>query len=140
MFKDTTRYRVQKTALEWRVQLSQQAYEVLRAGVTEWPGTSPLNKEHRPGIFRCEGCVAPLYSSEDKFESGTGWPSFTRPINPRAVLTRLDLALLLPRTEVHCANCGGHLGHMFPDGPPPTGQRWCMNGVAMSFQPGPTRV
>ena len=140
MFKDSTRYPVQKTSIEWRVQLSQQAYEVLRSGSTEFPGTSPLNREHRPGVFRCEGCAAALYSSEDKYDSGTGWPSFTRPIGPRAVLTRLDLSLILPRTEVHCANCGGHLGHVFPDGPPPTGQRYCMNGVALRFQPGPTRA
>ena len=118
---------------EWRRRLSPQQYAVLRGHSTERPGSSPLDREHRRGTFHCAGCHQPLFSSTTKFESGTGWPSFFRAL-PRAVGTRVDRSLMMARTEVHCARCGGHLGHVFPDGPPPTGQRYCMNGVAMTFR------
>jgi len=121
------------TDAEWRRRLNPQQYAVLRGLATERPGSSPLDREHRRGTFACAGCGQPLFSSTTKFESGTGWPSFFRPL-PRAVGTRTDRGLGVARTEVHCARCGGHLGHVFPDGPPPTGQRYCMNGVAMSFR------
>jgi peptide-methionine (R)-S-oxide reductase len=108
---------------------------VLRHEATETPYTSPLNNEHRTGIFSCKGCALPLYSSKTKFESGTGWPSFWAPL-PNAVKTRNDGSLGMTRTEVHCGRCGGHLGHVFDDGPKPTGLRYCMNGAAMNFTPG----
>ena len=120
---------------EWRERLSDQAYYVLREHGTERAGTSPLNNEHREGVFHCAGCGHPLFSSAAKYESGTGWPSFWEPLNETAVGTSTDYKLIYPRTEVHCANCGGHLGHVFEDGPQPTGLRYCMNGVAMEFRP-----
>lgn len=120
------------TDAEWRKRLSPLAYKVLRKHATEHPFTSPLNKEHRAGIFKCAGCGQALFSSKTKFDSGTGWPSFWAPL-PRAIGTSRDMSLLYPRIEVHCARCGGHLGHVFDDGPPPTGKRYCMNGVALSF-------
>ncbi len=119
---------------QWRKKLSPWAYKVLRQEATERPYSSPLNDEHRAGIFACAGCTQKLFSSKTKFDSGTGWPSFWAPL-PRAVGTSRDFALGYPRTEVHCARCGGHLGHVFDDGPKPTGKRYCMNGVALSFQP-----
>ena len=119
---------------QWRQRLSAEAYGVLRRHNTERPGSSPLDREHRRGTFVCAGCGHRLFSSNTKFNSGTGWPSFWRPL-PGAVGTTTDRAMLMERTEVHCANCGGHLGHVFDDGPPPTGLRYCMNGVAMRFQP-----
>jgi peptide-methionine (R)-S-oxide reductase len=127
-------FEIQKTDSEWRGLLTKAQYEVLRLHRTEAPGSSPLNREKRKGAFNCAGCALPLFASETKYESGTGWPSFYRPL-PSAVGTRTDYALLLPRTEVHCARCGGHLGHVFADGPPPTGQRYCMNGDALTFVP-----
>ena len=118
---------------EWKKRLSPQAYQVLRHEGTEYPGSSPLNKEHRKGRFLCAGCDLPLFSSETKFESGTGWPSFWKPL-ANAVGTREDNSLLFKRTEVHCRRCGGHLGHVFDDGPRPTGKRFCMNGLALKFR------
>ena len=128
-------FRVVKSDAEWKRILAPPTYQVLRQAATERPFSSPLNDEHRQGVFRCAGCNWPLYSSKDKFESGTGWPSFIRPINAQAVGYTRDNSLLMQRTAVHCANCGGHLGHVFDDGPAPTGKRFCMNGVAMKFQP-----
>ena len=128
------RFEVEKTAAQWRAQLSPDAFDVLRQEGTEAPGTSPLLAEHRRGDFACDGCDLPVFASATKFESGTGWPSFYAPL-PRAVETRTDLSLGLPRTEVHCRRCGGHLGHVFDDGPRPTGLRYCMNGVALRFHP-----
>lgn len=124
---------------EWRRRLSPLAYDVLRRQATEHPFTSPLNKEHRDGLFYCAGCDQRLFSSRTKFDSGTGWPSFWMAL-PKAVGTSRDLKLGYPRTEVHCARCGGHLGHMFDDGPRPTGKRYCMNGVALRFAPASGRT
>jgi peptide-methionine (R)-S-oxide reductase len=118
----------------WRRLLKPAAYNVLRHQGTERPFTSRLNSEHRAGSFACAGCDLPVFLSETKFESGTGWPSFYKPL-PDAVATSSDRMLLVQRTEVHCRRCGGHLGHVFEDGPPPTGLRYCMNGVAMTFTP-----
>ncbi|WP_198377063.1 peptide-methionine (R)-S-oxide reductase MsrB [Neoroseomonas rubea] len=125
---------VAKTEAEWRAALSPEAFRVLREHGTERPGTSPLNAEKRPGTFACAGCGAPLFDAAAKYESGTGWPSFFAPIEG-AVATRTDRSFFMTRTEVHCAACGGHLGHVFPDGPAPTGQRFCMNGVSLAFRP-----
>jgi peptide-methionine (R)-S-oxide reductase len=125
---------VTKTDAEWRAQLTKEQYEVLRKHGTERAGTSPLNAEKRKGTFLCAGCQAELFSSDTKFESGTGWPSFYAPL-PNAVGTSTDKSYFMTRTEVHCARCGGHLGHVFDDGPKPTGLRYCMNGVAMTFRP-----
>ena len=119
---------------EWKKQLSTGAFAVLREHGTERAFTSPLNREKRPGTFLCAGCGQALFSSKDKFESGTGWPSFTEPLRG-AVETETDDSHGMVRTEVHCARCGGHLGHVFEDGPRPTGERFCMNGVALQFQP-----
>ena len=119
---------------EWRRRLSAEQFRVLREEGTERPRSSPLNSEHRAGTFQCAGCRLPVFRSQDKFESGTGWPSFTRAIAAN-VRTKQDNSLFSSRTEVHCRRCGGHLGHVFDDGPQPTGQRWCMNGVAMRFVP-----
>lgn len=119
---------------EWRARLDAEQYAVLRHEGTERPYTSPLNHEKRAGIFACAGCGQPVFRSDTKFDSRTGWPSFWTPIE-KAVGERTDRSLGMVRTEVHCANCGGHLGHVFPDGPPPTGLRYCINGVALTFQP-----
>ena|SRR5579884_490927 len=119
---------------EWREQLSEDRYHVLREHGTERAGSSPLNREKRRGTFVCAGCGQPLFSSDTKFESGTGWPSFWAPLDA-AVATRTDQTHFMTRTEVHCARCGGHLGHVFPDGPRPTGLRYCMNGLALDFDP-----
>jgi peptide-methionine (R)-S-oxide reductase len=127
-------FEVTKTDAEWKKLLSPAAYDVLRHEGTEAPYSSPLNKEHRKGVFACAGCGLDLYSSETKFDSKTGWPSFWKPL-PNAIGTSEDHKLFMARTEVHCRRCGGHLGHVFKDGPPPTGLRYCMNGVAMTFKP-----
>ena len=119
---------------EWRKRLNAAEFDVLREEGTERPGTSPLNNEKRPGVFVCAGCDLPLFTSAMKFESGTGWPSFFTSI-PGAFGTGTDHKLFLPRTEYHCVRCGGHHGHIFDDGPRPTGQRWCNNGVALKFIP-----
>ena len=119
---------------EWRKRLTPAQYNVLRNHGTERAGSSPLNNEHRKGIFACAGCDLPLFSSETKFHSGTGWPSFYQPL-PGAVGTKSDRSFFMTRTEVHCSRCLGHLGHVFEDGPPPTGLRYCMNGVALKFEP-----
>ena len=128
------RFRVMKTDAQWKQQLGAQRFHILREAGTEYPFSSPLNAEHRRGTFLCAGCAQPLFSSTTKFDSGTGWPSFYRAL-PRAVVTRADRSLLMERTEVLCSNCGGHLGHVFPDGPKPTGLRYCMNGVSLKFEP-----
>ena len=125
---------VQKKDEDWRQTLTPEQFHVLREHGTERPGTSPLNAEKRSGTFACAGCGQPLFSSDTKFESGTGWPSFFAPLEG-AVETKSDRSLFMTRTEVHCAKCGGHLGHVFPDGPRPTGERYCMNGVALRFEP-----
>ena len=123
----------QKNEDDWRHCLSPEQFRVLRQHGTERPGSSPLNYEKRSGIFSCAGCGQPLFSSDTKFESGTGWPSFWQPL-PGAIETSVDNSHFMTRVEVHCASCHGHLGHVFPDGPAPTGQRYCMNGVSLTFQ------
>jgi peptide-methionine (R)-S-oxide reductase len=122
-----------KTDAQWQTELTPEQYKVLREHGTEMRGSSPLNNEKGPGTFRCAGCGKPLFDAETKFESGTGWPSFWAPL-PGAVDTQADRSYGMTRTEVHCADCGGHLGHVFPDGPQPTGERYCMNGVALKFE------
>ena len=129
-------FEVVKTEDEWRRLLSPAAFSVLRQHDTERPGSSPLNGEHRAGVYRCAGCDLPLFESRAKFESGTGWPSFSSAIEG-AIGTSIDRSLLESRIEVHCRRCGGHLGHVFDDGPPPTGKRYCMNGAALTFSPAP---
>jgi peptide-methionine (R)-S-oxide reductase len=119
---------------DWRNQLSAEEFYVLRKHGTERAWTSPLNKEHGAGTFQCAGCGTPLFDSATKFDSGTGWPSFYAPLED-AVGTSTDRTLVMKRTEVHCGRCGGHLGHVFEDGPAPTGLRYCMNGVALNFEP-----
>jgi peptide-methionine (R)-S-oxide reductase len=131
------KFEITKSADEWKRILSPAAYDVLREHGTERAGTSPLNAEKREGLFHCAGCDLPVYSSETKFESGTGWPSFWAPI-PHAVTSSTDRKFFMTRTEIHCRRCGGHLGHVFDDGPAPTGKRYCMNGVAMTFKPATT--
>jgi peptide-methionine (R)-S-oxide reductase len=130
-----TKYEVTFSDADWRKKLSPPAYAVLRQASTEQPFSSKLNDEHASGTFACGGCALPLFSSKTKFDSHTGWPSFYAPL-PKAVLTKTDFEIGVPRTEVHCRRCGGHLGHVFDDGPPPTGKRYCMNGVAMTFAAG----
>ena len=125
-------YEFTRTDAEWQKLLKPDQYRVLRHAGTETPYTSPLNKEKRAGVFTCAGCALPLFSSKTKFESGTGWPSFWQPME-KAVVEESDTTLFMKRTEVLCRRCGGHLGHVFDDGPKPTGLRYCMNGVAMNF-------
>ncbi|MEL6552573.1 MAG: peptide-methionine (R)-S-oxide reductase MsrB [Cyanobacteria bacterium J06621_11] len=125
-------FEITKTEAEWREILSPEAYAVLREEATERPRSSPLDKTYTAGTYSCAGCDLPLFSSETKFDSGTGWPSFYAPLE-NAVATSTDRSFLMTRTEVHCRRCGGHLGHVFNDGPQPTGKRYCMNGIAMTF-------
>jgi peptide-methionine (R)-S-oxide reductase len=127
-------FEVTRTEAEWRALLDDKQFAVLRQEDTEYPGSSPLLHEKRKGNFTCAGCDLPVYSSETKFESGTGWPSFREAL-PNAVALKVDDTLFMTRTEVHCRRCGGHLGHVFDDGPPPTGKRHCINGVALNFKP-----
>jgi len=126
-------FAVTHTEAEWRKLLTASQYDVLRDAGTETPYSSPLNDEHRHGVFSCAGCALDLYSSDTKFDSGTGWPSFWKPLD-NAVLERSDATFGMARTEVLCSQCGGHLGHVFDDGPQPTGLRYCMNGAAMAFR------
>lgn len=128
-------FEVVKTDAEWRAQLTPEQYRVLREHGTERAGTSPLDKEYGQGAYRCAGCDLPLFSSQTKFDSRTGWPSFSAPLDG-AVGTSADRSFFMVRTEVHCRRCGGHLGHVFDDGPRPTGLRYCMNGAALTLVPG----
>jgi len=130
----TTDFPIQRSEAEWRAALDPMAFRVLREHATERPGTSPLNAEKRAGVFHCAGCGTPLFESHTKFESGTGWPSFSSRIEGN-VGEMEDNSFFMRRTEVHCAACGGHLGHVFPDGPAPTGLRYCINGAALEFKP-----
>ena len=128
-------YPVSLSEAEWRKKLTREEFRILREAGTERPYSSPLNDEKRAGVFVCAGCGNWLYSSKTKYDSRTGWPSFWAPIDKGAVKTSTDFKIGYPRTEVHCADCGGHLGHIFGDGPEPTGDRHCINGVAMDFRP-----
>ena len=134
MTAQKNQYEVQKTEQEWKETLSPEAFKVLRKHGTERAGTSPLDKVYDEGTYVCAGCGQPLFSSDTKFNSGTGWPSFYKPLE-EAIDTTVDRSLFMTRTEVHCSRCGGHLGHVFGDGPKPTGQRYCMNGVSLEFVP-----
>ena len=125
--------KVVKTDDEWRKLLAPAAYRVLRQEDTERAFVNPLHENHVPGIYCCAGCDLPLFSSEHKYDSHTGWPSFWQPIDPRVIESRTDFKLFVPRTEIHCARCEGHQGHVFKDGPKPTGLRYCINGVALKF-------
>jgi peptide-methionine (R)-S-oxide reductase len=126
--------RVVKTEAEWQQQLSAEQYRILRRHGTERAFSSPLEKADEPGLYHCAGCHAALFSSSTKYHSGSGWPSFYQTFDC-AIATSMDFRLIVPRTEIHCAQCGGHLGHVFKDGPPPTGQRYCVNGTALTFVP-----
>ncbi len=127
--------KVTKSDEEWKKLLSSAAYRVLRHEDTERAYTSPLHENHQAGLYHCAGCDLPAYSSEHKFDSGTGWPSFWQPVDPKVVETRTDSRFFMTRVEVHCARCGGHQGHVFEDGPKPTGLRYCINGVSLKFVP-----
>lgn len=133
---ETKRFPVEKSDKEWRELLTPEQYGVLRGHGTEAPGSCALLQEHRVGTFQCAGCAQPLFATGRKFESGTGWPSFFEPAAD-AIETTVDRSFGMSRTEVHCGRCGGHLGHVFEDGPPPTGLRYCINGVALAFEPAP---
>ncbi|TRD11258.1 peptide-methionine (R)-S-oxide reductase MsrB [Erythrobacter insulae] len=128
-------FRIRKTEAQWRRQLTQSEFRILREAGTERAWTSPLNDEKRKGTYKCAGCGNAIYSSAHKYDSRSGWPAFYKAIDSGAVETSVDYKIGYPRTEVHCADCGGHLGHIFGDGPKPTGKRHCINGVAMDFVP-----
>ena len=128
------KFEVSKTEQEWKAILTPEQFNVLRKHGTERAGTSPLDKQYGEGTYQCSGCGQPLFTSDTKYDSGTGWPSFFQPIEG-AIETSVDRTLFMTRTEVHCRRCGGHLGHVFADGPKPTGQRYCMNGVSLKFEP-----
>jgi peptide-methionine (R)-S-oxide reductase len=130
----TKHFEVEHTDAQWRAMLTRDQYAVLRQSATETAFSSPLDAEKRAGTYACAGCDLDLFSSKTKFDSGTGWPSFYRPL-PNAIETQEDHSMFMDRTEVHCRRCGGHLGHVFDDGPPPTGLRYCINGVALKFRP-----
>jgi peptide-methionine (R)-S-oxide reductase len=134
MTKTPETFEISKTEREWQTLLSPEQYKVLRQHGTERAGSSPLDKEYGAGQYVCAGCGLPLFSSATKFNSGTGWPSFYQPLD-NAVATTVDRSFFMTRTEVHCRRCGGHLGHVFDDGPAPTGKRYCMNGVSLKFEP-----
>jgi peptide-methionine (R)-S-oxide reductase len=134
MTKTNEQFEVVKTEAEWQKTLTPEQFSVLRKHGTERAGTSPLDKTYTAGTYECAGCGLPLFTSETKFNSGTGWPSFYAPI-PDAIAISTDRSFFMTRTEVHCRRCGGHLGHVFDDGPAPTGKRYCMNGVALNFIP-----
>ena len=127
--------KITKSEQEWMDQLGLEAFKIMRMKGTERAGTSPLNHEKRKGMFVCAGCGEPLFASDTKFESGSGWPSFYQPVGDEAIEEEVDKSLWMTRTEVHCAKCDGHLGHVFPDGPQPTGQRYCINGASLKFKP-----
>jgi peptide-methionine (R)-S-oxide reductase len=134
MTTSENQYEIQKTEQEWKDLLTPEEFKVLRKHGTERAGTSPLDKVDDDGTYLCAGCSQPLFTSDTKFNSGTGWPSFYQPLE-QAIDTTVDRSLFMTRTEVHCSRCGGHLGHVFNDGPKPTGQRYCMNGVSLKFVP-----
>ena len=133
MAETTQGTKVQKTEAEWRELLTPEQFHVMRQKGTERPFTSPLNDNHADGIYHCAACDAPLFKSENKFESGSGWPSFWNPVSPEAIVAHEDTSHGMRRVEVMCATCGAHLGHVFPDGPRPTGQRYCINGASLGF-------
>lgn len=137
MTQAPSRTKLAKSDAEWKSELTSQQYDVARRHGTERPFSHPYNAEKAPGVYRCVCCKAPLFSSEAKFDSGTGWPSFYAPISQEAITEHEDRGLFMRRTEVRCATCDAHLGHVFPDGPPPTGLRYCLNGVALDFEPEP---
>jgi peptide-methionine (R)-S-oxide reductase len=137
--QDAKKYEVEMTEAEWRAKLTTVQFGVLRQHGTERPFTSPLNNEKRKGVFACAGCDLPLFSSDTKFDSGTGWPSFWQPL-ANTIGTTEDRSLMMLRTEVHCSRCGGHQGHVFDDGPKPTGLRYCINGVSLAFKPAGSRT